>query len=189
MSAGATRPEGAAPTRPEGTAVRELFVYLCVRDAAAAIDFYGRVFGARETFRLTDRGGRVGHADLELGPATVMLCDEHPEHGILAPAPAGSHSPDATGGVTPDAAGEAAPAPAGGTGVTIHLHVDDVDRLAERAAAAGAVILREPTDYAHGERQCRLLDPFGHTWLLGHQLEELSPEEITRRYEAESGSP
>lgn len=141
--------------------VRELFVYLCVRDAAAAIEFYTSVFGARETFRLAEPGGRIGHAELRFGPATVMLCDEHPEHGIHCPPTAGC------------------------PGTTVHLHVDDVDRLAERAAAAGAVIVRPPTDYAHGERQCRLRDPFGHDWLLGHQLEELSEQEIARRYAAE----
>jgi PhnB protein len=141
--------------------VREVFVYLCVRDAAAAIDFYTSVFGARETFRLAEPGGRVGHAELTFGPATVMLCDEHPEHGILAPPATGC------------------------SGTTVHLHVEDVDRLADRAVAAGAVLVREPTDYGHGERQCRLRDPFGHEWLLGHQLEALSNEEIARRYEAE----
>lgn len=141
--------------------VRALFVYLCVRDAAAAIEFYTSVFGARETFRLAEPGGRIGHAELRFGPATVMLCDEHPEHGIHGPPTAGC------------------------PGTTVHLHVDDVDRLAERAAAAGAVIVRPPTDYAHGERQCRLRDPFGHDWLLGHQLEELSEQEIARRYTAE----
>jgi PhnB protein len=145
-----------------GGEIDELFVYLCVRDAAAAITFYSQVFGAEETFRLAEPGGRVGHAELRLGPATVMLCDEHPEHGIL--------SPQAFGG----------------TGARVHLHVRDVDRLARRAADAGAVILMDPTDFGHGERQCRLRDPFGHEWLLGHPLEELTNEEIARRYAEET---
>jgi PhnB protein len=146
---------------PDEQEVRELFVCLCVRDAAAAIAFYTSVFGARETFRLAEPNGRIGHAELRFGPANVMLCDEHPEHGIHGP-------------------------PTGGCpGTTVHLHVDEVDRLAERAAAAGAVIVRPPTDHAHGERQCRLRDPFGHYWLLGHQLEELSEQEIVRRYAAQ----
>lgn len=152
--------EGGAADEQE---VRELFVYLCVQDAAAAIEFYTSVFGARETFRLAEPGGRIGHAELRFGPSTVMLCDEHPEHGIHAPPTAGC------------------------PGTTVHLHVDDVDGLAQRAAAAGAVIVRPPTDYEHGERQCRLRDPFGHDWLLGHQLEELSEHEIARRYAAEVG--
>ncbi|MFW6078160.1 MAG: VOC family protein [Gemmatimonadota bacterium] len=179
-----TRPDGVR----EGPEVHELFAYLCVRDADAAIDFYTRVFGARETLRLADPEGRIGHAELELGPATLMVCDEHPEHGILAP-PAdeartsGASDATAAGSGSADAAAE----PSRGTGVTIHLHVDDVDRLAERAVAAGATILREPTDFAHGERQCRIRDPFGHAWLLGHPIEELSNDEIARRHEAEHG--
>jgi PhnB protein len=154
----------AAPGSPAATGapeIRELFVYLCVDGADAAIAFYTKVFGARETLRLAEPGGRVGHAELRFGPATVMVCDEHPQHGIQAPPPTGSR------------------------GARVHLHVDDVDRLAERAAAEGAVILMDPTDQGHGERQCRLRDPFGQEWLLGHQLEDLSDEEIARRYDAE----
>ncbi|HEX7242532.1 MAG TPA: VOC family protein [Longimicrobiaceae bacterium] len=134
--------------------IHEVFCYLCVRDAAAALDFYARVFGAEESFRLTGPGGRIAHAELRLGPATVMLAGEFPEHGILSPLSLG------------------------GTGTTLHLHVDDVDELAARAAAAGATILRPPADQAHGERQCRLRDPFGHEWLLGHPIGGVSPGEM-----------
>lgn len=140
--------------------IRELFAYLCTRDAAAAIDFYTRVFGARETMRLTSPDGRVGHAELAFGSATVMLSDEHPEYGILSPLAFG------------------------GSGSMIHLHVDDVDTLARRAAEAGAVILYGPSDEGHGERQCRLRDPFGHSWLLGHEIEQVAPDEMQRRYTA-----
>lgn len=135
-----------ADTTDVPSSVREVFPYLCVRGAPAAIDFYTRVFGAREIQRITDTTGRVGHAELTLGPATLMLADEHPEYGI--------HSPLRFGG----------------TGLILHLHVDDVDAIARRAADAGAVILREPADQSHGERQCRLRDPFGHEWLLGHPI-------------------
>jgi PhnB protein len=149
--------------QPAVPAVHEVFIYLCARGGDAAIAFYSRVFGARETFRLQEPSGRVAHAELQLGPATLMLADEHPEHGILSPLAFG------------------------GTGTTLHLHVDDVDDLARRAADAGAVILREPADQAHGERQCRLRDPFGHEWLLGHSIgEPLSPQEIRRRFEGEA---
>lgn len=146
------------PVGPAGPVIRELFVYLCVTDAAAAIDFYTRVFGAHETFRLEGADGRVGHAELQLGPATLMISDEHPEHGVLAP-PSG-----------------------GASGVTLHLHVDDVDQLAGGAVEAGAVVLSGPAGHAHGERQCRMRDPFGHSWLLGQQVEDLSNDEIARRY-------
>ncbi len=143
--------------------IRDVYPYLCVRDAAAAIAFYTRVFGAEELLRLTDPAGRIGHAELRLGPLVIMLVDEHPEYGIRSPLAFG------------------------GTGTTLHLHVDDVDTLTERAREAGATVLREPEDFGHGERQSRLRDPFGHEWLLGHELETLSPEEIKRRYEEESG--
>lgn len=144
----------------DASPVHEVFIYLCVRGGDDAIRFYTRVFGARETFRLQEPGGRISHAELRLGPATLMLADEHPEYGILSPLAFG------------------------GTGTTIHLHVDNVDVLAERAADAGGVILRPPEDQAHGERQCRLRDPFGHEWLLGHPVgEPLSPDEILRRFQ------
>jgi uncharacterized glyoxalase superfamily protein PhnB len=129
------------------TIINEVYPYLIVRGAVAAIEFYRTVFGAEETFRLHDsHGDRIGHAELKLGPVTIMLADEYPELGIQSPAAFG------------------------GTGLTLHLHVDDVDALAERAVRAGATVVRAPTDYDHGERQCRIRDPFGHEWLLGHQI-------------------
>ena len=126
--------------------IRDVYAYLCVRGAAAAIDFYTRVFAAEELLRLTDTTGRVAHAELKLGPGT-LLADEHPEYGIQSPLAFG------------------------GTGTTIHLHVDDVDSLTARALEAGATVLRPPADQGHGERQARLRDPFGHEWLLGHEIE------------------
>lgn len=151
-------PEHVANPKP---VIREVYPYLCLHDAAAAIEFYIRVFGAEEIMRLTDANGRVAHAELKLGSIVMMLVDEHPELGIRSPLAFG------------------------GTGLTLHLHVDDVDTLTARARAAGATVLREPTDYGHGERQSRLRDPFGHEWLLGHELEAISPEEIKRRFAAE----
>jgi PhnB protein len=145
-----------------GSSIREVYPYLCVENAAAAIEFYREVFGAEELFRLTEPGGRIGHAELKFGPATIMLVDEYPEYGIRSPLAFG------------------------GTGVTIHLHVSDVDLLAARALESGATMVREPTNYGHGERQCRLRDPFGHEWLLGHEIEQVSREEMQRRFEAEA---
>lgn len=137
--------ESAADDRPPE--IGEVFTYLCVRGAAAAIDFYARVFGARERFRWADpESGHIGHAELELGPGVLMLADEHPEAGIRSPLAYG------------------------GTGVTLHLHVGDVDALTRRAADAGATVLRPPADQGHGERQSRIRDPFGHEWLLGGPL-------------------
>lgn len=142
------------------TAIHEVFPYLMVRDAAAAITFYQQAFGAVELFRLVEPSGRIGHAELQLGPAVLMVCDEFPEYGMVGP----------QGGQF--------------TGCMLHLHVDDADAMAERAVAAGATLLMPPTDQFYGERSCRLRDPFGHPWLLGHSIEKLYPDEMQRRYTA-----
>ncbi|HJR75291.1 MAG TPA: VOC family protein [Luteimonas sp.] len=144
-------------------AIHEVFAYLCVADAARAIDFYARAFGAAEKFRLVEPGGRVGHAELDFGGTTVMVCDEYPEMNIRGPQPG---------------------AP---TSVTIHLHVDDADAAIERAVAAGARLERPPSDAFYGERGGSVFDPFGHRWLIGHSIEEVTPEEMQRRYDALMG--
>lgn len=136
----------------------ELFAYLHVDDAAKAITFYERAFGAREKFRLAEPTGRIGHAELDFGGTTLMLSDEFPEYGIRSPNTAG------------------------GSGVTIHLHVDDADETIRRAVAAGAELEREPEDRFQGERSGSVRDPFGHRWLIGHPIEEVSPDEMQRRY-------
>jgi PhnB protein len=123
--------------------VREFFPYLCIDGAADAIDFYQRILGAHERFRMDGDGGRVAHAELELGSAVLMVSDAYPDAGIRGP----RHW--------------------GGTPVRFHLHVDDVDGLARRAQEAGATLLRGPQNEGHGERQCLLRDPWGHEWLLG----------------------
>jgi PhnB protein len=138
--------------------VHELFAYLHVKDAAAAIEFYKRAFGAAEKFRLSEPGGRIGHAELLFDGTTLMLSDEFPEYGIRGP---GSD---------------------GGTSVTIHLHVDDADAVMKRATAAGAVIEREPQDQFYGERSGVLRDPFGHRWNIGHHIEDVSFGEMQQRY-------
>jgi len=140
--------------------VHELFAYLCVRDAGAAVEFYRRAFGAAERFRLVEPSGRIGHVELQLGPAVLMLADEFPEFGITAPPPEGA------------------------PGTTLHLHVENADALAARAVAAGATLISEPADQFYGERACRLRDPFGHVWMLGHSIEDVTPEEMQRRYTA-----
>ena len=141
-------------------AVHELFAYLCVREIGRAIDFYEQVFGAVEAYRLVEPSGRTGHCELRLGPATLMLAEEFPEYGFTAPPPEGL------------------------PGVTLHLHVTDADAMARAAVAAGATLLSPPTDQFYGERSCRLRDPFGHTWLVGHSIETVSPQEMQRRYTA-----
>jgi PhnB protein len=144
-------------------AIHEVFAYLCVADAARAIDFYARAFGASEKFRLVEPGGRVGHAELDFGGTTVMVCDEYPEMNIRGPQPGAPSS------------------------VTIHLHVDDADAAIERAVAAGARLERAPSDAFYGERGGSVFDPFGHRWLIGHSIEDVTPEEMQRRYDALMG--
>jgi len=140
--------------------IHEVFPYLMVRDAKAAIAFYQQAFGATERYRLVEPSGRIGHAELQLGPAVLMVCDEFPEYGMVGPQREQF------------------------TGCTIHLHVDNADAMAERAVAAGATVLMPPTDQFYGERSCRLRDPFGHAWLLGHSIEKVEPAEMQRRYTA-----
>ena len=139
--------------------IKELFPYLRVKNAARAIAFYREAFGATEKFRLTEPGGRIGHAELDFGGRTVMLSDEYPELDI--------RGPESVGGTT----------------FSIHLHVDDADRAIARAVAAGAKLLRPATDAFYGERGGSVRDPFGHEWLLGHEIEKVSPEEMQRRYD------
>jgi uncharacterized glyoxalase superfamily protein PhnB len=138
--------------------IHELFPYVRVRDAAKAIEFYKRVFGATEKYRLADPTGRIGHAELVFGATTLMLSDEFPEYGVKGPQTIG------------------------GTSFTIHLHVDDADALIERAAAAGATIVRPPQDQFYGERSGTVRDPFGHEWNIGHPIEDVSTDEMQRRY-------
>lgn len=140
--------------------IREVYAYLRLHDTAAAIDFYARAFGAKELFRLVEPSGRVGHAEVKIGPVTIMLSDEYPEMGIRGPRSIG------------------------GTSVSIHIHVSDVDRLFEQAVAAGATVVRPLQNQFYGERGGTVRDPFGHEWLLGGHLEDLTVEEMQRRYTA-----
>ena len=145
--------------------IHELYPYLRVRDAQAAVDFYARAFGAVEKFRLTEPGtGRIGHCELQLGPSVIMLSEEYREHGIVGPATLG------------------------GTTFSLHLHLDDVDAAFARALAAGATAVRPPADAFYGERSGTLRDPFGHEWLLGSSIQDVDPQEMQRRYDATAES-
>lgn len=140
--------------------IHEVFPYLRTQDASAAIEFYKLAFGAVEDFRMAEPSGRVGHAELKFGDTTVMVSDEYPEHGIHAPR-------------------ESVP-----TGSSIHLHVDDVDAMTKQAVDAGAKLIMEPKDQFYGERSSKVLDPYGHEWLLGSHIEDVSRGEMQRRFTA-----
>ncbi|HEX4242099.1 MAG TPA: VOC family protein [Steroidobacteraceae bacterium] len=140
--------------------VHEVYPYLRVQNTAKAIEFYAHAFGAQERFRLTEPSGRVGHAEIQIGSATIMLSDEYPERGIRGPLSLG------------------------GTTFSMHLHVEDVDKAFERAVSAGAAVIRPLQDQFYGERSGTVRDPFGHEWLLGGHIEDVTPEEMQRRYTA-----
>jgi PhnB protein len=134
--------------------------YLCCKGAANAIEFYKKAFGATEVLRLAEPGGRIGHAEIKIGTAIIMLADEYPEMDVRSPLTLG------------------------GSPVTIHLYVEDVDALASRAVGAGAKLLRPVEDQFYGDRSGRLSDPFGHVWIISTHTEDVSPAEMQRRYEA-----
>ena len=135
-----------------------LYPYLCVADTAQAIAFYRRAFGATERFRLVEPGGRIGHAEIDIDGTVLMLCDEFPELDIRRPAQGSGYS------------------------ATMHLHVDDADAVIARAVEAGATLLMAPVDAFYGERSGVIVDPSGHRWNIGHSIEEVTPEEMQRRY-------
>lgn len=132
--------------------------YLVVRGAADAIAFYQKAFGATELFRIAGPdGAQVMHAELKIGDGVVYLADEFPTMGF--------HSP----------------LHYGGTAAGVHLYVDDVDAVYDRAVAAGATALMPPMNAFWGDRYGSLTDPFGHRWSLATQVEQQSPEEMARR--------
>jgi PhnB protein len=138
--------------------------YMTVRDAAAALDFYKKAFGAEELFRLTEPGGRIGHAEFRIGDSPIMISDEYPDFGALSPAALG------------------------GSPIKMMLYVPDCDAAVKRAVAAGATVLRQPADQFYGDRTAMVADPFGHGWYLQTRIEEVSPQEMQKRYSKAMGA-
>ena len=129
--------------------------HLTCRDCAAAVGFYKQAFGAEEVMRLPGPDGRLLHAAVRVNGSMVMLVDEYPEMG--------GHSPLALGG----------------SPVTLHMMVDDVDAVAARAVAAGAEISMPVEDQFWGDRYGVLKDPFGHMWSIATPIwPPKSPEEM-----------
>jgi PhnB protein len=132
--------------------------YLCCRGAAAAIEFYTDVFGATERMRMPgDSPEDIGHAELEIGSSIVMLADEFPDHGFLSPQTLG------------------------GSPVTVHVYVEDVDAVFARALALGATESRPVDDQFYGDRLGQFTDPWGHRWSVASHVEDVSEEEMARR--------
>ena len=138
--------------------MRTLTPHIAVSDASAAIDFYCRAFGAVERMRMQKPGEDcIVHAELRIGDATLMLHDDVENSAVCSPAMLG------------------------GSSVTLHLYVDDVDAAFARAIEAGAEQTMALTDMFWGDRYGRLRDPFGHHWSLASHVEDLSEEEVAAR--------
>lgn len=138
--------------------------YLIVDGAARAIDFYVQAFGAVELLRMAAPGDRVGHAELRLGRGVVMLADPLPEMGALSPEPG-------------------RPVP-----VSFVFYCADVDAVAARAVALGAVLKGPIEDKFYGDRMATLVDPFGHCWHVSTHVEDVPPDELARRARAAGGA-
>jgi PhnB protein len=134
--------------------------YLTLSDAASAIDFYKRAFGATEIFRMAAPGGKIGHAEIKIGDSILMLGEESPRSE--------ARSPQSLGGTT--------------TGV--FLYVEDVDAVFDTAVKAGAKIQQPLTNMFWGDRYGKLSDPFGHHWALATHIEDVAPEEMEKRMRA-----
>ena len=142
---------------------RTVTPYLAIKNAAKALEFYEKAFGATVRYKLSMPDGRVGHAEIELGDSVIMLADEFPEYG----------------GKAPEALG--------GSPVSIHLYVQDVDAFVKRALAAGARERKRVEDQFYGDRSGQLEDPFGHLWWVATHKEDVTPEEMQKRVRAMFG--
>lgn len=151
-------PDNAPAVKPIPDGYPILAPYLILNDATAALDFYRRAFSATERMRMPAPGGKIGHAEIEIAGALIMLADECPQ-----------------------ASGMKSPHGCGTTTVCIHLYVSDVDALCAQASAAGATVVQPLENKFYGDRSCSLSDPFGHVWSLATHVEDVPPEEMERR--------
>jgi PhnB protein len=152
----------AAPKKPlaQPKGYASVTAYLVAQDAAAAIDYYKAVFGAKEEMRMPAPGGKVGHAELKIGDSKIMLADEFPDMN--------AHGPRKFGG----------------SPVTIMLYVKDVDATVEKAVAKGGKLVRAVKDQFYGDRSGAVEDPEGHVWHISTHVEDVTPREVKRRMEA-----
>lgn len=133
---------------------------LTVRNAARAIEFYTRAFGARELGRMASPDGLIWHAELQLGNTRLMLNDEFPEMG--------GHAPESLGG----------------TPVSLHLYVEDANAIFRRAIDAGATVIQPLENAFWGDRYGKVKDPFGHEWGVATHIEDVSEEDMQQRAQA-----
>lgn len=131
--------------------------YLSVHNAAQALEFYKRAFGAQELMRTKDPQGKVSHAEIKIGDSVVMLAEETPNSGLRSPQSIGA------------------------TTASVFLYVNDADSTFKQAVSAGAKSQQPVTEMFWGDRYGRLTDPFGHSWSVATHIEDVSPEEMNRR--------
>ena len=131
---------------------------LALHNAAEAIEFYQKAFGATELSRLKEANGKIAHAELQVNSAKIMLADEYPGDN-------------------------ASPQSLQGSSVIIHLYVEDADAVVAQALAAGATLLSPVTDQFYGDRSGKVQDPFGHNWIIASHREDLSMGEIEQRFQ------
>lgn len=140
---------------PDG--YRTITPHLVIDGAAKAIEFYKKAFGAEEIRRSAGPGGKIMHAALKIGDSMLMIADDFPEwRGGKA------HNPKALGG----------------SGVTIHLYVHDVDAAMDRAVKAGATVEMPAADMFWGDRYGHIHDPFGHSWSIATHVKDMTPAEM-----------
>jgi len=144
---------------------RRITPCLVVRGAAKALEFYAEVFGATERMRFPGPDGSVAHAEIEIGDSVLIVEDEDPRRGTTAPPP---------GGLS-------------GTPAFQFIYVADVDAVVARAVELGATLQRAPEDQFYGDRDGFVIDPFGHGWTVASHVEDVSPEEMSRRMAAMFG--
>jgi PhnB protein len=147
-------------TKPIPEGYHTLTPYLAVENAADAIEFYRRAFGAKERMRMPAPNGKIGHAEIEIGDSILMLSDPFPQSTVRPPQELG------------------------GTTASIFMYVEDVDATVEQAVSAGATVTMEVQDMFWGDRFGSVSDPYGHTWSVATHVEDLSPEEIAKRGQA-----
>jgi PhnB protein len=147
-------------TQPIPEGYRTVTPYLAVDDAAEAIEYYTKAFGAKERARMETPDGKIGHAELEIGDSLVMLSDPFPQ------------------------ASTRSPKELGGTSVSVFMYVEDVDAVVKQAVDAGATVTMEVADQFWGDRFGSVMDPFGHLWSIATHVEDVPPEEMAERAKA-----
>jgi len=144
-------------TKPIPEGYHTLTPYLAVDDAAQAIEYYKKAFGAKERMRMDAPEGKIGHAELEIGDSVVMLSDPFPQ------------------------ASTRPPKELGGTSASVFMYVEDVDAVVKQAVDAGATVTMEVADQFWGDRFGTVADPYGHLWSIATHVEAVTPEQMAER--------